>query len=106
MRAIGVLVRQVLFEYQADRAERLHTPVLLRETLDLLAPTPGKTYFDATLGMGGHAEAVLEIPGTMLIGVDQDGEAIELAAKQLHRFGSRATLIRSNFSEIKRVLAD
>ena len=54
--------------------------------------------------MGGHAEAILGTPGTRLVGIDQDQEAIGLAQKRLDRFGERVAIEKANFSEIKEVL--
>ncbi|MEP7213724.1 MAG: 16S rRNA (cytosine(1402)-N(4))-methyltransferase RsmH [Acidobacteriota bacterium] len=89
----------------AKEAESLHTSVLLEDTLEQLAVQPGKTYVDATLGMGGHAEAILAVDGTQLIGIDQDAEAVELAKTRLERFSKRVTIVHSNFSEIKEVVS-
>ena len=89
----------------ANEAESLHTSVLLEETLHFLSVLSGKTYVDATLGMGGHAQAILETPETTLIGIDQDEDAIRLAGKRLERFGDRVKLVKSNFSAIKEILS-
>lgn len=70
----------------------------------MLSVTPGHLYVDATLGMGGHAEAILKVPGTRLIGLDQDEDAIRLAGTRLEGFGERVELVRSNFSGINEVL--
>ncbi len=89
-----------------DKAKELHASVLLAETLDLLKPRVGETFVDATLGLGGHAEAILEAAeDTMVIGIDQDREAIEKARKRLERFRERSRIVQANFSHIKQVLA-
>lgn len=86
--------------------ESLHTSVLLEETISLVDPKPNGIYVDATLGLGGHAEAILErIPGSRLFGVDQDTQAIEFARERLARFGDRVSIFHSNFSSIKEVLS-
>ncbi len=87
-----------------DRGE--HTPVLLRETLQWLDPRRGGVYVDATLGGGGHAEAILEriVPGGRLIGIDRDDDAIALASRRLARFGEAVTVVRENYAAIKEVL--
>src|SRR5215212_7277719 len=75
------------------RAAALHTPVLLERTLDLLAPAlerPGAVAVDATLGLGGHSEALLEaFPSLHLVGIDRDPAALALAGERLARFADR-----------------
>ncbi|HEY0658329.1 MAG TPA: 16S rRNA (cytosine(1402)-N(4))-methyltransferase RsmH [Pyrinomonadaceae bacterium] len=88
-------------------AENLHQPVLLAETLRLLQPQAGETFVDATLGLGGHAEAILESAENItVIGIDQDAEAIGYAEERLVKYGARARIFHANFSEIKTVLAE
>jgi 16S rRNA (cytosine1402-N4)-methyltransferase len=83
-----------------------HTPVLLNETLHWLNPRRGGVYVDATVGSGGHAEAILEriIPGGRLIGIDRDEVAVEAAAARLARFGEAVVIVRDNYAAIKEVL--
>jgi 16S rRNA (cytosine1402-N4)-methyltransferase len=88
-------------------AENAHTPVLLNETLKLLGIKDGGLFVDATLGLGGHSEAVLESTSNVhAIGIDQDKEALKLSEKRLAKFGSRISLFHSNFAEIKDVIAE
>src|SRR5256712_6669404 len=63
-------------------------------------------YVDATLGGGGHAEAILDriVPGGRLIGIDRDEQALEQASRRLERFGGAVSLIREYFAAIKAVL--
>lgn len=86
----------------------LHVPVLLEETLDLLAPVAGGIYVDGTLGLGGHARAILERcgPNGQVIGFDQDGDAIAQARSTLAAYGKRILFIRRNFAEIQEGLAE
>jgi len=73
-------------------------PVLLREVLDGLAVRPGGRYVDGTLGLGGHAAAVLDAsaPDGRLLGIDQDPDARALAAERLAPFGERAAVVAGN----------
>lgn len=81
--------------------ETVHRPVLLDETLALLQPQRGGIFVDATLGLGGHTEAILNaFRGTEVIGIDQDAAALELARKRLRRFGGRAQLVHASFVKI------
>jgi 16S rRNA (cytosine1402-N4)-methyltransferase len=84
-----------------------HIPVLLRETVELLAPRPGGVYVDGTLGAGGHAAEVLRrsAPDGMLIGLDQDAEAIERCRVSLAPFGKRVVLRQANYRDLPGVLA-
>jgi 16S rRNA (cytosine1402-N4)-methyltransferase len=61
-------------------------------------------FVDATLGAGGHAEAVLEIEGTRVIGIDRDDTALAIAKKRLERFGDRFTPVKARFGELTEVL--
>ena len=68
-----------------------HLPVLLQESMAMLRPAPGATIVDATLGPGGHAEALFELigPSGRVIGIDRDPAAITFARGRLARFGDR-----------------
>jgi len=85
-----------------------HVPVLLRESIDLLAPKPGGVYVDGTLGAGGHGAEILRRSGPdgVLIGLDQDADAVERSRSALERFGSRVTIRQANFRDTDRVLAE
>ncbi|MCA1633584.1 MAG: 16S rRNA (cytosine(1402)-N(4))-methyltransferase RsmH [Acidobacteria bacterium] len=84
-----------------------HRPVLLFETVRLLAPERGGLFVDATLGLGGHSEAVLEAsPDTRVLGIDRDREALKLAAERLSRFGARFRAAHANHREIARVVRE
>lgn len=83
----------------------LHTPVLLERCLELLAPVasrPGAVVVDATLGMGGHSEALLEAhPRLTLIGLDRDTDALALAGSRLSRFEDRLVLVHTVYDGIE-----
>lgn len=85
-----------------------HVSVLLNETIDGLNINPDGIYVDGTLGGGGHAYEVckrLSDKGR-LIGIDQDGEALEAAREHLKEFEDKITLVRSNYCEIDTILKD
>ncbi|MGW3602605.1 16S rRNA (cytosine(1402)-N(4))-methyltransferase RsmH [Micromonospora sp. NPDC005161] len=86
-----------------------HVPVLLERCLELLAPALGRggrtVHVDATLGLAGHAEAVLEAhPETVLIGLDRDTEALAHARVRLARFADRVHLEHAVYDELPEVL--
>jgi 16S rRNA (cytosine1402-N4)-methyltransferase len=83
-------------------SDAIHVPVLLAETLELLAVKPGGLWVDGTVGLGGHAEAVLRAsaPDGRLLGLDRDGETLERAKKRLAAFGGRARLEPGDHREI------
>ena len=87
-------------------ADAPHVPVLLQEVVELLAPERGGFYVDATVGAGGHAEAILERgPSARLLGLDRDAEALDLARRRLDRFGDRVVLVEADFGELDDALA-
>ncbi|MFG6401060.1 16S rRNA (cytosine(1402)-N(4))-methyltransferase RsmH [Microbacterium sp. P04] len=90
-------------------ARDLHTPVLLERSVELLAPAlqrEGAVFVDATLGMGGHSEAFLErFPGTRLIGLDRDTDALRIAGERLAPFGDRVTLVHTVYDGIAEAVA-
>ncbi len=82
-----------------------HKSVLLRECVRYLDIDPAGTYIDGTLGMGGHAEAILEnLPRGRLIGIDRDDRALASAARRLAPFGDRAKLVKGNFADLDAIL--
>ncbi|MCU1425552.1 MAG: rRNA methyltransferase [Microbacteriaceae bacterium] len=87
----------------------IHTPVNLARTIELLGPAlqrDGAVLVDATLGMGGHAEAFLaRFPGITFVGIDRDPEALAIAGKRLSVFGDRVHLVHAVYDEIPEALA-
>jgi len=90
-----------------DAAAR-HVPVFLGRVLELLAPAltgPDAVFVDATLGMAGHAEAVLSAhPDARLVGIDRDSDALALAAVRLAAFEGRTTLVHAVYDQLPEVL--
>ena len=87
-----------------------HVPVLLDRVIALVAPAlerPGSVLVDATLGLGGHTEAVLtRCPEARVIGIDRDPHALERSQERLAGFGERVTLVHAVYDELADVLAD
>jgi 16S rRNA (cytosine1402-N4)-methyltransferase len=87
-----------------------HVPVLLDRVVALVAPPlqqPGSILVDATLGLGGHSEAVLSrCPEAHVVGVDRDVHALEQAGERLAPFAGRTTLVHAVYDRIPEVLAD
>jgi 16S rRNA (cytosine1402-N4)-methyltransferase len=87
-----------------------HVPVLLDRVVALVAPPlqqPGSILVDATLGLGGHTEAVLtRCPEAHVVGVDRDVHALEEAGERLAPFAGRTTLVHAVYDELPEVLAD
>lgn len=83
-----------------------HTPVLLRETIELLQCVPGGRYVDATLGLGGHADAILERiqPEGFLLGLDRDEESLAIARARLAQYAGMFRLLHENFKNLPLVL--
>jgi 16S rRNA (cytosine1402-N4)-methyltransferase len=75
-----------------------HVPVLLEEVLEGLAVRRGGVYLDGTVGLGGHAIAILErYENSRVIGLDRDAEALKIAAARMAQFGSRVALFHTDF---------
>lgn len=84
-----------------------HIPVMRDRVVELLGPAlsrPGAVYVDATLGMGGHAEAVLDgFEDVRVVGIDRDRQALELAGERLARFPGRVELVHAVYDEFAEV---
>ncbi|HSE09757.1 MAG TPA: 16S rRNA (cytosine(1402)-N(4))-methyltransferase RsmH [Nocardioidaceae bacterium] len=90
-----------------------HVPVLLDRVVALVTPALSRpdrertVFVDATLGLGGHSEAVLQAcPQAHLVGVDRDVHALERAQRRLERYADRASFAHAVYDEIPEVLAD
>lgn len=86
-----------------------HVPVLLEACLDLLAPAlegPAPVVIDATLGMGGHSEAILRrFPDVRLVGIDRDPQALRLAGRRLEPWADRFFPVHTTYDQIEPALA-
>ena len=85
--------------------DTIHIPVMLQRCIDLLAPaleTDGAVLVDATLGMAGHAEAFLTaFPRLILIGLDRDTDALDIARRRLSPFEDRVHLVHTVYDNIQ-----
>jgi 16S rRNA (cytosine1402-N4)-methyltransferase len=82
----------------------LHEPVMTREVLAFLQPEKGGVFVDCTVGMGGHALALLEAGATKVIGLDRDPAALRIAAETLAKYRDRVELVHSDYRAIASVL--
>ncbi|HTE69825.1 MAG TPA: 16S rRNA (cytosine(1402)-N(4))-methyltransferase RsmH [Actinomycetes bacterium] len=82
-----------------------HQPVMLDRVAELLRPRSGGVYLDATLGLGGHAERLLEAsaPDGRVIGLDRDPAALALARQRLAWAGDRLTAVAASFADLAEV---
>src|SRR5258708_2762681 len=110
LRRNGPVGVQFLFrtlEYARDRrmtpAASRHISVLGREAVEMLRPGDGGIYIDATFGAGGYSRAILETPGTRVIGIDRDRSAITGGFDLVDRSGGRLTLVEDRFSNLAEI---
>ena len=89
----------------ATRARRGHTPVMLAEVLETLAPRDGAVYVDSTLGAGGYSRGLLEAAACRVCAIDRDPAAIAEGAALAARYPGRLTLIQGRFAEMQQLLA-
>ncbi len=87
-------------------SEFVHETVLLQETVDGVAPLSGGLYVDATLGGGGHTEALLEAsaPDGKVYGIDRDPNALAAARKRLAPYGERVVFLHGKFGDLSGLL--
>ena len=86
--------------------DKIHTPVLLNESLDSLSITPDGFYIDGTLGDGGHSIEILKklSPNGLLISIDQDQYAIDFVLEYYQQYEAANWIItKSNFADIDRI---
>ncbi len=87
---------------------RVHTPVMTAEVLRFLRPMPKGFYLDATAGLGGHSEAILQAEPSIkrLVAMDWDQEALEIAKARLKRFNDKVGFYQANFKDMDLVLEE
>jgi len=81
-----------------------HVPVMTTEVLDHLLPERGGVFVDCTVGLGGHARAILAAGATRLIGLDRDEEALARARSTLAPWAQKVELVHSDYRDIDNVL--
>jgi 16S rRNA (cytosine1402-N4)-methyltransferase len=81
-----------------------HEPVLVREVVALFEPRPDGTYVDCTVGLGGHAAALLEAGAGRVIGLDRDAGALTRAGERLAVFGKRVDLVHADYRDLAQTL--
>ncbi len=85
-----------------------HQPVMLKEVLEWLKPRRGQVVLDCTVGVGGHAAAILEELGAggLLLGVDKDEEALDMAKRFLAPYAENVRLFHSDYRDVESVLEE
>src|SRR5438552_12858551 len=81
-----------------------HEPVMVAEVLEHLEPSRGGVFVDCTVGLGGHARALLEGGASRLIGLDRDPAAVEAARRALEEFGDRVEVMHADYRRLNAVL--
>ncbi|RLE39097.1 16S rRNA (cytosine(1402)-N(4))-methyltransferase, partial [Candidatus Acetothermia bacterium] len=88
-------------------SDAIHRPVMRTEAVRFLAPDRGRIYVDGTVGLGGHAAAILAAgPEVRLIGIDRDPQALRYAAARLAQFGDRVRLVHGNYRDLAEILSN
>ena len=82
----------------------LHEPVMTTEVVSLLEPSRGGTFVDCTVGLGGHAAAVLRAGASCLIGLDRDAAALVPAREALAAWQDRVELVHADYRDLAAVL--
>ena len=82
----------------------VHVPVLTAEAMQFLQPGRGGVFVDCTVGLGGHARAMLEAGATRVIGIDRDPDALALARARLEPWAGKVDLVHSDYRAIDSVL--
>ncbi len=81
-----------------------HVPVMTAEVLQYLRPERGGVFVDCTVGLGGHARALLEAGATRLLGLDRDRDALARAGRTLAPWSSRIELVHADYRDVAGVL--
>src|SRR5262249_32963298 len=85
--------------------EIVHEPVMVAEVLEHLEPARGGVFLDCTLGLGGHARAIVDAGATKVIGIDRDMAALAEARTRLQPYGDRIQFVHIDYRRCRDVLA-
>src|SRR5687768_15553948 len=77
---------------------------MVEEVLEQLQPSRGGVFVDGTVGLGGHARALLESGASQLIGLDRDPAAVKLARERLQDFGERVRVVHGDYRQLPAIL--
>lgn len=91
-----------------DKDTLIHTPVLLKESIKYLRPMEDGLYIDATLGLGGHTESILEASGyrCRVVGFDVDDKTLAITSKRLENYKNNISFVNKNFICIDKVVSE
>ena len=81
-----------------------HEPIMTAEVIALLAPARGGVFVDCTVGLGGHARALLDAGASRVLGLDRDRDALAVARTRLEPFADRVELVHADYRDLGRVL--
>lgn len=81
-----------------------HQPVMVSEVVSLLEPSRGGLFVDCTVGLGGHARALLEGGAARIVALDRDPAALALAREALAAYADRVTLVHADYRDLAQVL--
>ena len=106
---IGLAVLEEIFTEPQEEEEDMkgsHTPVMLKEVMELLNPQPSAVFVDGTLGLAGHAREILKRIGPQgkLIGIDRDRESLKRAEENLKEFPNQYELVQGDFRHVDEIL--
>jgi len=90
---------------RSSGADYTHLTVMRDEVVDLIDESSDGVVIDATLGLGGHSEAILSETRLSVVGIDQDSRALEMASERLADLGERFRAVKANFESIKEVVS-
>jgi 16S rRNA (cytosine1402-N4)-methyltransferase len=83
-----------------------HEPVMVAETVELLAPSRGGLFVDCTVGLGGHTRVLLEAGASRVLGLDRDADALRIARQRLEAFSGKVELVHADYRDLGRVLEE